>query len=231
MTVEFHDQQGRIFHQEFQKWRRLHPHGYFLTFSAKQRAQLHTTLCWHSGTSDWTYEDFGASLTTKRKICADSYDDLLAWATREGVAVSRCAHCLHEQASVPSLSASPTQAHSVVPHESEDSDTFQDDAVALEGIARETTVITRSRSERLRRAARERAQGICEACDTDFSRILGGLGKRVLQVHHRQQLSLAEVPPFNSIEDLAVVCANCHLMIHADRERAMPVEELRRHLP
>lgn len=164
MTVEFHDQQGRIFHQEFQKWRRLHPRGYFLTFSAKQRAQLHTTLCWHSGTSDWTYEDFGASLTTKRKICADSYDDLLAWATREGVAVSRCAHCLHEQASVPSLSASPTQAHSVVPHESEDSDTFQDDAVALEGIARETTVITRSRSERLRRAARERAQGICEAC-------------------------------------------------------------------
>ena len=69
MTVEFHDQQGRIFHQEFQKWRRLHPRGYFLTFSAKQRAQLHTTLCWHSGTSDWTYTwDLNGTVRTGRTV-------------------------------------------------------------------------------------------------------------------------------------------------------------------
>ncbi|MDP1679394.1 MAG: hypothetical protein Q8L02_04635, partial [Candidatus Nitrotoga sp.] len=103
-------------------------------------------------------------------------------------------------------------------------------AQAVEGIAREITVTTRSRSDLLRRAALEKAKGVCEACGTDYSRLLGGLGKRVLQVHHRQQLSFAEEPKVNGIEDVAVVCANCHLIIHTDILNAMPVEELRRRL-
>lgn len=103
-------------------------------------------------------------------------------------------------------------------------------AQAVEGIAREITVITRSRSDTLRRAALEKAKGVCEACGTDYSAILGGLGKRVLQVHHRQQLSLADEPKVNGIEDVAVVCANCHLIIHADMSNAMPVDELKRRL-
>ncbi|MDP1610891.1 MAG: hypothetical protein Q8M11_07510 [Sulfuritalea sp.] len=101
---------------------------------------------------------------------------------------------------------------------------------AIEGIARETTITIRSRSEPLRRAALERANGICEACGTDYSRLAGGLGKRVLQVHHRRQLALADEPATNGLDDLAVVCANCHLMIHADVSNAMSVEELSQRL-
>lgn len=82
--------------------------------------------------------------------------------------------------------------------------------LALEGILRETMVITKSRNGTLRRAALEKANGMCAACGIDFSHILDGLGQRVLQVHHRRQLALAEEPQVNGIEDLAVVCANCH---------------------
>ncbi len=60
--------------------------------------------------------------------------------------------------------------------------------------------------------------------------MLDGLGQRVLQVHHKHQLALLDEPKVNGIDDLAVVCANCHQLIHADMARAMPVEELRKRL-
>lgn len=97
----------------------------------------------------------------------------------------------------------------------------------LEGIARERTVISRSRSQKLRQSALERSKGICEACGIDFSLLFDGKGQRVLQVHHKQQLALQNVPKLTSPDDLAVVCANCHVIIHSDSDHAMPVHILR----
>ena len=97
----------------------------------------------------------------------------------------------------------------------------------IEGIERETKIISRSRNARLRRAALKRSNGLCEACGTDFSTLFGGIGLRTLQVHHRQQLALRTVPTVTSPDDLAVVCANCHAMIHADPKAALEVELLR----
>ncbi len=77
----------------------------------------------------------------------------------------------------------------------------------------------------IRRAALEKAHGVCAVCGTDYSLVLDGLGLHVLQVHHRKQGTQA-----NTIEDLAIVCANCHQMIHSDKTNAMPVEELRKRL-
>jgi hypothetical protein len=104
---------------------------------------------------------------------------------------------------------------------------FNDSFSILEGIAREVTGIVRSRSRRLRDLALKRADGRCEACGTDFSALLGGQGRHVLQVHHRQQLALQDMPKVMSPDDLAVVCANCHAMIHMDQLNAMSVEALR----
>lgn len=97
----------------------------------------------------------------------------------------------------------------------------------LEGIERETKVISKSRSAKLRRVAVKRSKGICEACNTDFSVLFGGMGLRTLQVHHKQQLALRTVPTVTSPDDLAVVCANCHLMIHADPKASLEVTVLR----
>ena len=104
---------------------------------------------------------------------------------------------------------------------------FDDNFSVLEGTAREATVMARSRNRKLRDLALKRSNGICEACDTDFSVLLGGEGVHVLQVHHRRQLARQEIPRPTSPDDLAVVCANCHAIIHADPLNAVPVEFLR----
>jgi len=105
-----------------------------------------------------------------------------------------------------------------------------DDTVAqgiVEGIEREVKLIARSRSQRLRRLAMERAHGVCEACGNDFGALFGGLGLRVLQVHHKQQLALRAVPAVTSVDDLAVVCANCHGIIHSNPKAALPIDVIR----
>ena len=101
---------------------------------------------------------------------------------------------------------------------------------ALEGLKTETRSIRSNRSQRLRKAALNAASGICCVCDRDFSKMLNGRGVRVLQVHHRDQLSARAVPAITTQSDLAVVCANCHLLLHLDAEKALSVAELRKML-
>lgn len=98
---------------------------------------------------------------------------------------------------------------------------------ALEGIAREARVMRSSRNRSLRDEALRRAGGICAACGVDYSKLLGGRGKRILQVHHRKQLAASRVPRKTALSDLAVVCANCHAIIHANPKKAISVERLR----
>jgi hypothetical protein len=101
---------------------------------------------------------------------------------------------------------------------------------AEEGLAKEVNVIARKRSGKLRREALERAGGICEVCDRNFLKLLAGAGVRALQVHHKKQLSSLTVPKINTADDLAVLCANCHSLIHLDPKKAMTVPQLRRKL-
>ena len=71
----------------------------------------------------------------------------------------------------------------------------------------------RGRSRQLRDLALENADGVCCVCDVDYSKVLDGNGVRVLQVHHRKQLAASDAPRLTSLKDLAVVCANCHLLV------------------
>lgn len=100
----------------------------------------------------------------------------------------------------------------------------------LEGITTEVVRLTSSRSRRLRDLAMKQAQGVCCVCDRDFSGVLGGKGVRVLQVHHRRQLAASELPHRTKLDDLAVVCANCHMLLHMDPKKALRVGQLRRML-
>jgi predicted HNH restriction endonuclease len=36
-----------------------------------------------------------------------------------------------------------------------------------------------------------------------------------------------DTPRLNSLDDLAVVCANCHALIHMDLKKALKIEALR----
>jgi hypothetical protein len=110
-------------------------------------------------------------------------------------------------------------------------DDFSDEPVsALEGVLHETTSYKRSRSRKLRDSALGRSDGVCEACGVQYSALLDGLGIRVLQVHHRKQMAVTDRPKVNKVGDLAVLCANCHMLIHANPEVAMTVATLKRRL-
>src|SRR5207245_10418019 len=105
-----------------------------------------------------------------------------------------------------------------------------DDPEELTGVKTETVVYSRARSRALRHRGLELAKNICEACQVDFGKLLGGKGVRVLQVHHRKQLGSTDQPRLTRVKDLAVLCSNCHALVHTDPKRALAVSVLRRML-
>jgi len=98
---------------------------------------------------------------------------------------------------------------------------------AIEGLVIEARVYKKSRNRPLRDKALAQSRGRCACCGVVYGELLGGRGRRVLQVHHRDQLSQRIVPRVSTVADLAVVCANCHALIHADPKAALTVEAVK----
>ncbi len=98
---------------------------------------------------------------------------------------------------------------------------------AIEGLRTEAVSYVRGRSRQLRDAALEEADGVCAVCETDYKQLLNGKGVRVLQVHHRKQLAATDSPRVTRLSDLAVVCANCHMLIHMDLKKALSIKQLK----
>ena len=54
----------------------------------------------------------------------------------------------------------------------------------------------------------------CEVCGFDFKEAYGELGDGFCEVHHLQPLSKADGVVKTKLGDLAIVCSNCHRIIH-----------------
>lgn len=67
---------------------------------------------------------------------------------------------------------------------------------------------------------------VCEACDFDFASVYGKLGEGFAECHHRSPLAELDGETPTRLEDLAIVCANCHRMLHKSRPM-LRVENLR----
>lgn len=96
-----------------------------------------------------------------------------------------------------------------------------------EGEQRRRFVLHRKREAKLRKlklAEHAQANGgrlRCEVpnCGFDFAARYGSLGEDYAQVHHKTPLSKAPSEGIKvKLEELAVVCANCHAMIHRGGE-------------
>lgn len=55
---------------------------------------------------------------------------------------------------------------------------------------------------------------LCETCQFDFDRHYGSRGKGFIECHHTLALSKLEPGHKTKLDDLALVCSNCHRMIH-----------------
>ena len=57
---------------------------------------------------------------------------------------------------------------------------------------------------------------ICETCNFDFKKTYGKIGEKYIEAHHLNPISNLDIGTFkvNIKDDFAVLCANCHRMIH-----------------
>ena len=65
-------------------------------------------------------------------------------------------------------------------------------------------------------ALKETGKLACEVCAFDFAATYGGLGEGFAECHHRKPVATLCEGETTRFEDLAIVCANCHRMLHRD---------------
>lgn len=103
----------------------------------------------------------------------------------------------------------------------------------LEGAQRQRLVLHRHREQVLRARkiqqvlAANSGRLICEvaACGFDFLKVYGELGREYAHVHHLLPLGNRKQPSRTELSHLAVVCANCHAMIHRGGQ-CRPIDSL-----
>jgi hypothetical protein len=64
----------------------------------------------------------------------------------------------------------------------------------------------------------------CEACEFDFTKVYGDRGKDFIEGHHTKLVSDMQEGDKTKAEDIAMLCSNCHRMIH--KKPIVSVEEL-----
>jgi 5-methylcytosine-specific restriction protein A len=77
------------------------------------------------------------------------------------------------------------------------------------------------RDPKLVREKREAAKAsgvlVCEVCGFDFKAAYGDLGEGYIEVHHLKPVHTLKPGAKTKLEDLALLCANCHRMTHRER--------------
>ncbi|GGQ44143.1 HNH endonuclease [Couchioplanes azureus] len=105
-----------------------------------------------------------------------------------------------------------------------------EDATADEGGVLLRQHLRRERDPKIRRAklAQVKKAGLaiaCEVCGFDFGKTYGPHGADYIECHHRTPLHVTG-PTTTSLQDLALLCSNCHRMIHRSKSW-LTVDELR----
>jgi hypothetical protein len=99
------------------------------------------------------------------------------------------------------------------------------DAEAVEGEPRLVNHVRRERDRAIVEARKRSALAsfgrlACDACGFDFRTEYPGLDIDFCEVHHNRPLSEAAAPVTTRLEDLSLLCSNCHRMIHRTRPLA-----------
>lgn len=90
---------------------------------------------------------------------------------------------------------------------------------------------TRERRPELVRLAKEKRLETdpllhCDVCGFSFVERYGELGRGFIEAHHTTPLSELALGSRTKMEDLAMVCSNCHSMLHRD-EKTLSIDDLK----
>ncbi len=105
------------------------------------------------------------------------------------------------------------------------------DMSASEGNPQLVSHIRRERNPKLVKAKKDEilkkyGKLCCEVCDFDFAAKYGELGNEFCEAHHLKQLSKLDGKVKTKLEDLAIVCSNCHRIIHR-QDPMLTIEKLK----
>jgi 5-methylcytosine-specific restriction protein A len=75
---------------------------------------------------------------------------------------------------------------------------------------RNRSIVNKKKRETLERAGKLE----CEVCRFDFEQFYGPVGDGFIECHHVIPLSQLEPGSRTKLDDLALVCSNCHRMLH-----------------
>lgn len=78
---------------------------------------------------------------------------------------------------------------------------------------RDRSLAEKAKAKRLQ----EMGKLACDVCNFDFSEVYGELGSGYIECHHTKPVSELGESGTTKVKDLAMVCANCHRMLHRRR--------------
>ena len=98
----------------------------------------------------------------------------------------------------------------------------------LEGGRKERLSRYFDRDPKLRAAAIALHGTTCMVCGFNFEAVYGAHGAGYVEVHHLRPVStLISRTKVDPMTDMVVLCANCHRMVHRNKERMLSPDELR----
>ena len=100
----------------------------------------------------------------------------------------------------------------------------------LEGERRASKIARSLRSAALRAAAKRRWGPQCHCCGFSFKEFYGSVGENFAIVHHLDPLGNSDGRSrVTSVEDVRIVCANCHYILHR-QDPPLGIDELKRRI-
>ena len=78
---------------------------------------------------------------------------------------------------------------------------------------RDRSLVEKRKAQELKRTGRL----ACEACGFEFSTVYGSRGGAYIEAHHTRPLESLEPGARTKVSDLALLCANCHRIVHVKR--------------
>jgi predicted HNH restriction endonuclease len=77
------------------------------------------------------------------------------------------------------------------------------------------------RNEKIKSFQEQHGEIFCEICGFSFFEKYGNLGFGLIEVHHLQPLSKLTEETATNLEDLMLICPNCHMVIHSGEPNEM----------
>jgi hypothetical protein len=186
------------------------------TLNRDKAVRLNDT--WGVGAVQVRYSDDGHWYATLKRFPAALFDahGYVLFETEEEYRSSRHLH-IGKQISIPKpgISALPGYVRFVESEATPLLDVDIHTLAATEGRRRLVLHLQRERNQTIVRNKKKHSASLnCEVCGFSFVRAYGRAASNYCEVHHLLPLSEVEDATQTRIEDLAILCANCHRVVH-----------------